>query len=179
VHAKPIKSMIPLKAVSILSRLPLFHLLTPGEKQHIAESKGLFYHIPADDEFIKVGEVDDSFFVLLSGHAAIVHSGKELTNVEAGDFVGETGFIGNNTRLASVVAISEIIALRFTRKSFQLLPIRAREIIKDHIIEGLVQRVESLNQKILEFNDDRLPLHKTYDQNAAPEQQNKDKEGEE
>lgn len=141
--------MIPLKAVSILSRLPLFHLLTAGEKQYIAESKGLFYHIPADDEFIKVGEVDDSFFVLLSGTAVIVHSGEELTTVEAGDFVGETGFIGNNTRIASVVATSEIIALRFTRKSFQHLPIRAREIIKDHIIEGLVQRVQGLNNLVI------------------------------
>ncbi len=142
--------MIPLKAVSILSRLPLFHQLTPNEKQHIAESHSLFYHIPAEDEFIKVGEVDDSFFVLLSGTAVIVHSGEELTVIEAGDFVGETGFIGNNTRLASVVAQTDIIALRFDRKSFQHLPIRAREIIKDHIIEGLVQRVESLNRKVIQ-----------------------------
>jgi CRP/FNR family cyclic AMP-dependent transcriptional regulator len=149
VSAKALKHLTPLKVVSILSRLPLFHLLTPGEKQHIAESKSLFYHIPADDEFIKVGEVDDRFLVLLSGSAVIVHSGEALTEISAGDFVGETGFIGHNTRLASVVAQTDTIALRFTRKSFQHLPIRAREIIKDHIIEGLVQRVELLNKKVI------------------------------
>jgi CRP-like cAMP-binding protein len=80
----------------------------------------------------------------------ILHSGEELTHVSAGDFVGETGFIGNNARSASVIAETDIIALKFTRKTFKVLPIRVREIIKDHIIEGLVLRVEELNLKVVE-----------------------------
>ena len=147
--AKPIKNLLPMKAVAILNRVPLFELLTPGEKQHIAESLSLFFHIPADEEFITMGEVDDGFFVLLSGSAVIIHSGEELTQVSAGNFVGETGFMGNNTRSASVVAQTDIIALKFTRRTFQVLPIRVREIIKDHIIQGLVERVELLNLKVI------------------------------
>ncbi len=146
---KPIKNMLPMKAAAILNRVPLFHLLTPTEKQHIADSQTLFYHIPNGDEFITLGEVDDSFYVLLSGTAKIIHSGEELTRVSAGHFVGETGFMGNNTRSASVVAETDIIALKFNRKTFQILPIRVREIIKDHIIQGLVDRVEELNIKIV------------------------------
>lgn len=138
-----------MQAAAILNRVPLFHLLTPTEKQHIADSHTLFYHIPDGDEFITLGEVDDSFYVLLSGSAKIIHSGEELTSVGAGNFVGETGFMGNNTRSASVVAQSDIIALKFNRKTFQVLPIRVREIIKDHIIQGLVDRVEELNIKIV------------------------------
>jgi CRP-like cAMP-binding protein len=149
VSVKAIKNMIPLKAISILSRLPLFQQLTPAEKQHIAESNSLFHHISNAETFIKEGEVDDSFYVLLSGHAVVIHAETELTTIEAGDFVGETGFIGNNRRMASVVAKSDIIALHFTRKSFQLLPIRAREVIKDHIIEGLVIRVGELNKRVI------------------------------
>lgn len=147
--AKPIKQMPPMKAAAILNRVSLFHLLTPTEKQHIADSQTIFFHIPANDEFITVGEIDDSFYVLLSGSARIIHSGEKLTEVEAGNFVGETGFMGNNTRTASVVANSDIIALKFTRKTFQILPIRVREIIKDHIIQGLVDRVETLNKMIV------------------------------
>ena len=124
-------------------------MLTPTEKQHIADSQSLFYHIPMDEEFISVGEIDDGFFILLSGNAVIIHTGERLTQVVAGNFVGETGFMGNNKRSASVVAQTDIIALKFTRKTFQVLPIRVREIIKDHIIEGLVGRVEELNCKII------------------------------
>ncbi len=147
--AKPLKNLLPMKAVAILNRVPLFNLLTTSEKQHIAESVSLFYHIPVDEEFIVLGEIDDGFFVLLSGSAVVVHSGEELTHVSAGNFVGETGFMGNNTRSASVVAETDIIALKFTRKTFQILPIRVREIIKDHIIQGLVERVEMLNLKVI------------------------------
>lgn len=147
--AKPLKNLLPMKAAAILNRVPLFHLLTPTEKQHIADSHSLFYHIPSGDEFITLGEVDDSFYVLLSGSASIIHSDEELTTVNAGNFVGETGFMGNNTRSASVVAQSDIIALKFTRKTFQVLPIRVREIIKDHIIQGLVDRVEELNRMVV------------------------------
>lgn len=138
-----------MKAVAILNRVSLFHMLTPSEKQHIAESLSLFYHIPADEEFITLGEVDDGFYVLLSGSAVVIHSGEELTHVSAGNFVGETGFMGNNTRSASVIAETDIIALKFTRKTFQILPIRVREIVKDHIIQGLVERVEELNLKVV------------------------------
>lgn len=149
VSAKAIKNLLPMKAAAILNRVPLFHSLTPSEKQHIAESQTLFYHIPEKEEFISLGEMDDSFYVLLSGSAVVVHSGVELTHIDAGKFVGETGFMGNNARSASVVAETNIIALKFTRKTFQILPIRVREMIKDHIIEGLVARVEQLNKKVV------------------------------
>ena len=148
-NIKPIKNMLPLKAVAILNRVPLFHMLTPTEKQQIAEMQSLFYHIPAEEEFITLGEVDDSFFVILSGSAKVYHSGEELTEVSAGKFVGETGFMGNNARSASVISTSDIIALKFTRKNFQVLPIRVREVIKDHIIQGLVERVEDLNKRVV------------------------------
>jgi CRP-like cAMP-binding protein len=147
--ATPITNLMPMKAVAILNRVPLFNLLTTSEKQNIAESVSLFYHIPADEEFIVLGEMDDGFFVLLSGSAVVIHSGEELTHISAGDFVGETGFMGNNRRSASVVSKTDIITLKFTRKNFQVLPIRVREIIKDHIIEGLVERVELLNLKVI------------------------------
>jgi len=146
---KPIRNLLPMKAVAILNRVPLFQQLTTTEKTHIAESMSLFIHIPADDEFIRLGEQDDSFYVLLSGSALVLHSGEELTHVSAGNFVGETGFMGSNPRSASVIAETDIIALKFTRKTFQILPSRVRETIKDHIIEGLVERVEELNLKIV------------------------------
>lgn len=149
VTAKVIKNMPLLKAVTILNRVQLFNLLTIAEKQHIAESHSLFYHIPDEEEFITLGEMDDGFYVLLSGTALVIHSGEELTEVSAGDFVGETGFMGNNRRSASVVAQTDIIALKFNRKTFQILPMRVREIIKDHIIQGLVERVEELNVKVV------------------------------
>lgn len=166
---KPIKNMIPLKAISILSRLPLFQQLTPAEKQYIAESNSLFHHISNQETFIKEGEIDDSFYVLLSGHAVVIHADTELTTIEAGDFVGETGFIGNNRRMASVVARSDIIALHFTRKTFQLLPIRAREVIKDHIIEGLVIRVGALNKRVVS------EIKASQSEAAETDKQNKDK----
>ena len=146
---KVLRNLLPMKAVAILNRVPLFQQLTTHEKTHIVENLSLFIHIPADDEFIKLGEVDDSFYVILSGQAVVIHSGEELTRLDAGHFVGETGFIGSNPRSASVMAETDIIALKFTRKTFQVLPSRVRETIKDHIIEGLVERVEELNVKIV------------------------------
>lgn len=146
---KVLRNLLPMKAVAILNRVHLFQQLTTQEKTHIVENLSLFVHIPAEDQFITLGEVDDSFYVILSGSALVIHSGEELTHVDAGHFVGETGFIGSNARSASVIAQTNIIALKFTRKTFQVLPSRVRETIKDHIIEGLVQRVEELNVKIV------------------------------
>lgn len=141
------KKLPSFKAFEIVNHLPLFAELTPEEKRLIANNQTLFYFIPKGDKFISEGELENCFYLLLSGSAKVVQNRVEFDELTAGDVVGVIGFVKDLARTASVVALSDILAMKFSRFQFKKLPGNVRELIKDHMMEELVKRIDRLNKQ--------------------------------
>mgnify|MGYP000026182042 CR=1 FL=1 len=150
---KRINSVSRLKLLEFLNRVPLFKGLNPREREEVASMPKLVVLLERDEVFIKKGEYDSSFYILLNGEAEVTIQQKHVATVTPGHFIGEVGFICNEPRSASVRSISEVIALRITKEVFDKLPIKVREGIKNKIISGLVQRVVSQNEKIVDLEE--------------------------
>jgi len=142
-----LKKLPSFKAFEIVSHLPLFSDLTPEENRLIANNQNLFYFIPEGDEFIVEGELDNCFYLLLSGKARVVQTNVEYDELTAGDVVGVIGFVKDQARTASVIALNDILAMKFSRFQFKKLPANVRELIKDHMMEELVKRIDRLNKQ--------------------------------
>ena len=142
-----IKKIPKFKAFEIINNLKLFEDLTPDEKHMIADNQTLFHLIPEGETFITEGELDSCFYLLLSGRARVGQNRIEFDELSAGDIVGVTGFIRDLPRTGSVKAESDILALKFSRFQFKKLPANVRELIKDHMIEELVRRIDRLNHQ--------------------------------
>jgi len=142
---KTVTKLTHFKAYEIINKIFLFDELSPDEKHLIANTTNLFYLIPEKDVFIKEGELDNCFYFILSGSTKVTHNSIEFDKLIAGDIVGVVGFIRDSPRSTSVVAQSNVLALRFTRLQFKKLPANVRELIKDHMLEELVKRIDRLN----------------------------------
>jgi len=140
-----LKKLPSFKAFEIVNHLPLFDQLNPEEKRLIADNQNLFYLIPKDDVFIAEGGLENCFYLLLSGKAKVVQQRTEFDHLSAGDVIGVTGFIRDVARTASVIALTDILALKFSRFQFKKLPQNVRELIKDRMLEELVKRIDRLN----------------------------------
>ena len=88
---------------SRLKSVPLFSSLSEKELKQVA-------HL-ADEVDVKAGQhlVDEGrfaheFFVIEEGDAEVVHGGKTVATLGAGDFFGEIALIRTDRRTASVVA---------------------------------------------------------------------------
>ena len=61
---------------------------------------------------LEEGELDNSFFILAMGQAIVKKGDKPIHVLGKGDCFGEIGLIGNVKRTASVVAASQVLALK-------------------------------------------------------------------
>jgi len=150
---KRINKVSKLKLVEFLNRIPLFSGLSGSERNDIANLPNLVVLIDKDEVFIKKGEQDSSFFILLNGEVTVTMDQKPVATVGPGHFIGEVGFMCAEPRSATVTASSDVIALRINKELFDHLPIKLREGIKNKIIAGLVDRVVVQNSKIVDLEE--------------------------
>ena len=78
---------------------------------------------------------------------------RKIAKVKGGQFVGEVGFICGDPRTATVIADTDLVTFCINRSRFMYLPATLREKIKDRLINGLVDRVESMNEHIAQLDD--------------------------
>jgi len=150
---KRINNVSKLKLIEFLNRVPLFKGLSPRERDEVAALPRLVVLLERNETFIKRGDYDSSFYILLNGEAEVTIQKKHVATVSPGHFIGEVGFMCNEPRSATVTSVSEIIALRITKELFDKLPIKVREGIKNKIISGLVDRVVNQNTRIVDLED--------------------------
>ncbi len=150
---KQLKNLNNLKMMEIISRIPFFKVLTPEDRKQFIRKEICFFAFEKGEFIIQEGAEDNHFFILLSGSAKVYRGLKDiefLAHLSPGEFVGEVAFITNQARTASVVALEECIMLRIDRGGLQRIPPAIRDRIKDRIISGLTQRVQRLNNEMLE-----------------------------
>jgi len=147
--SKQVLKKIPnFNAYEIVNRFAMFDELAPEDKRLISNNQNIFYFIPDQDQFIVEGDIESSFYLLLSGSAQVKHNRIDYDELKAGDIVGINGFIHDIPRTAAVVATTDILAIKYSRFQFKKLPPHVREIIKDHMLEELTKRIDRLNMAL-------------------------------
>ena len=143
------------KLAETLRKIPLFAELDDSDFKVILQMERAFELYAPGDAIVREGDKTTSFFVILQGSAHVYKSGEVVARVNPPDFLGETGFILNEPRIATVQADTQVLTLTFTRENFTALPAKVREAIKDKIIKGLITRLSDVNAKVIELKNSR------------------------
>src|SRR5262249_47954608 len=108
---------VPIEA---LQRVPLFADLTKHEAQQIAR---LFKErrFTQGQTIVKEGSGGAAFFVIESGEATVSIGGKQHSSLKAGDYFGEIALIDEGTRMATIVASSDMLCYGVTFWDFRPL----------------------------------------------------------
>lgn len=113
--------------IGFINHLPFFKNFT---KKHIKEllSVSKISKIPKGKKIVSEGEIDDTFYIIMSGKVAITKDNKKLAAVGQGNCFGEMAYISGRARTATVVAETDCILLVISAplldnasKSIQLL----------------------------------------------------------
>ena len=134
--------------LGLLNKVPFFDRFSVYEKKRLSAAHTGFQKIRAGVMFIKEGEMDSSFYILLSGRVAVSKKGAELGHMEEGEFFGEMAFLGDTVRTTSVIARNNVYVLRIDKVLIGLLSCDIREKIKDQCILKLVERVDKLTERL-------------------------------
>ena len=101
-----------------LDHIDRFSDLSDKEVAKIA-SAGTYVTVPADWALMGEGTASDKAYLLISGEVSVRKDGKEIAQLGPGDIFGEMGIIKHKLRTATVVSLSRLEALHFTKEQVE------------------------------------------------------------
>ena len=130
-----------------LSKLSFFSEFSQPEIWEIMRA-GSWKSYKTNDVVVQEGELDDSFFVVVSGELS-VHKGKTLLgNLGAGDCFGEMGYLKKTKRSATVRAKGPVSLLRVNatlmERASRDCQLRFYKVFAHTLIERLTRTTEQL-----------------------------------
>jgi CRP/FNR family transcriptional regulator, cyclic AMP receptor protein len=103
-----------------LDHIERFSKLSDEEVAKIARV-GTYVTVPADWALMGEGTSADKAYLLISGEVSVRKDGKEIATLGPGDIFGEMGIVSHKLRSATVVSLSRLEALHFTRDQVEQL----------------------------------------------------------
>lgn len=99
-------------------------------------------------QIITEGEMDNSFFIIVSGEVAVERGGQDLDVLKAGDCFGEMGFISQQKRTASIVAKSDVSAMKVRASLIERTSLACQLRFHKVFLNTLVERLSMANSRI-------------------------------
>jgi len=100
---------------------------------------GRHFTLPADWSLIWEGTAADKAYLIVNGEVSVRKNGAEVARLGPGDVIGEMGIVERKLRSASVVSLSPLEVIHYTREG----------------LEQLVQEVPDFGQAIRETAQER------------------------
>jgi len=108
---------VPVEALELLRRLPLFAPLPPTVLERVASSV-VAVHVEPMAEIVTQGTPGDRFYVIRSGRATVEIDGAETGELGPGDFFGEIALLRDVPRTATVRALDALELYALERDDF-------------------------------------------------------------
>jgi len=103
-----------------LDHLDRFAQLDDRQVAKIVEV-GTYVTVPPDWALMGEGQSADKAYLLISGEVSVRQHGKEIAKLGPGDVFGEMGIVAHKLRTATVVSLSRLECLHFTRDQIEKL----------------------------------------------------------
>ena len=115
-----------------LESVGLFSRCTARERRTIARHVQTA-SFPAGTDLVVEGEAGDALFVILSGNAAVVRDGLEVTEVGEGSYFGELAILDGAPRSATIRSKTEVkvavLGIRMFRTLLREVPDLAEQLL--------------------------------------------------
>jgi CRP/FNR family transcriptional regulator, cyclic AMP receptor protein len=98
-----------------LDHIDRFSGLSDRDVAKIAKA-GTYITVPADWALMGEGTSADKAYLLISGEVSVRKDGKEVATLGPGDIFGEMGIVNHKLRSATVISLSRLECLHFTRE---------------------------------------------------------------
>ncbi|MBF0614606.1 MAG: cyclic nucleotide-binding domain-containing protein [Magnetococcales bacterium] len=136
----------------LLDNIPFFWTFTEEEKERLLGLDCYFQTFQSGDYLIHEEAEDNALFIILKGTAKVTkksHPDRVITILEPGTVFGEIAFLTQRPRSTDVVANEKMICFTINGETMAQLDSQMQHKIKDQLIEILVQRLDQMNQTLL------------------------------
>jgi serine/threonine-protein kinase len=136
----------PKQALEYLQYIPFFNDFTPKQIEQLYLASDID-KAKKDSVIITEGDIDDTFYIVLSGTVRIEKAGKVIAKVGVGECFGEMAYIGGQARTATVKADTDCLLMRISATLLDRAPGPIQLLFFKNFSRFLVERFSLLFKK--------------------------------
>jgi serine/threonine protein kinase len=127
---------------SILRKLKFFHDFSQSEIMEVLRAS-TWQDYPAEDEIVREGEMDDRFYIIVSGTATVMRGGRAVGQMEAGECFGETSYVRGAKRLATIRSISDVTLMKVSSTLLEQASASCQLRFNRVFLHSLIKRLQN------------------------------------
>lgn len=127
---------------SILRTLKFFHDFSQAEIMEVLRASH-WQDYDVNDEIVREGEMDDRFYVIVSGKVAVTRNGRTVGELEMGDCFGETSYLRGAKRLATIKALSDVTLMKVSSTLLEQASASCQLRFNKVFLSNLIGRLQS------------------------------------
>jgi serine/threonine protein kinase len=129
---------------SILRTLKFFHDFSQAEILEVQRAS-TWQDYEEGGEIVKEGEMDDRFYVIVSGRACVMRNGRSVGELEPGDCFGETSYVRGAKRLATIKALTNVTLMKVSSTLLEQSSAACQLRFNKVFLRSLISRLQSPN----------------------------------
>jgi len=130
--------------LSILRKLSFFHDFSHPEIREIMTAAEWREYAPGQD-IVREGEMDDRFYVVVSGDCAVLSNGVEVGQMETGSCFGEASYVSGVKRTATISAKDPVSVLSVSATLLEQLSTECQLRFTKVFLRSLIGRLQGAN----------------------------------
>jgi len=130
---------------AVLRKLKFFHEFSHAEIWEVLRASQWQNYSEAE-EIVKEGEMDDRFYIIVSGACAVERHGQRLGGLEIGDCFGEASYMPGAKRTATIRATSPVQVLKVSSTLLEQVSAACQLRFNRVFLRSLIGRLQSGDQ---------------------------------
>jgi eukaryotic-like serine/threonine-protein kinase len=126
--------------------IQFFSNFTKGQVKAILDAANVI-KVPKETAVVKEGEIDDSFFIILSGHASVRKNDKQIALIGRGECFGEMAYLSGESRSATVIADTDCILMKISAMLLDKAPQEIQLLFLKRFATTLLRRLSASQRK--------------------------------
>jgi eukaryotic-like serine/threonine-protein kinase len=127
---------------SILRTLKFFHDFSQSEILEVLRAS-TWQDYEQGEEIVKEGEMDDRFYVIVSGSVGVMRNGNPVGQLDAGDCFGETSYVRGAKRLATIKALTNVTLMKVSSTLLEQSSAACQLRFNKVFLRSLISRLQS------------------------------------
>ncbi|MEO0997607.1 MAG: serine/threonine-protein kinase [Pseudomonadota bacterium] len=124
-----------------LRQLRFFHEFSQSEIWEVLRA-GDWSDYRGGDDIVKEGEIEDRFFIIVSGEVDVVVDGNTVGSLRSGDCFGETSYVSGAKSTASIHATSDVTVLKVGATLMEQMSSSCQLRFNKEFLRSLIKRLQ-------------------------------------
>ena len=120
--------------------VPFFHSFSKDQVRQLVSASNIV-RVRRGKVIVSEGEIDETFFIILSGQVKVSQGGKEIAVIGPGECFGEMALIGQQARVATVTADTDCTLMKISATLLNRSPESVQLLFYQNFSTTLVKRL--------------------------------------